>query len=256
MSTPKNIYRLFDLTVLGVVFYFLPSSSLLPLFRHRHDYQESSCTIVDGSPTAHQCELFNMEDDHATYKIGAAVEVYDQKIHPTLAFAAQINAIYNTTSSNTVSYDVRIGFGSNRIYKIIPHSSIRRMIPFESGANVMCDGGDDINTKLEACTVISHNAPTSIVLVSIKGEDLRMPVSRIRRRIAVSDDESSNKRKELIPVQSIVQVKQPGIHSYSAIVTGHWQYRSNQVRYHVINTITKSEVKNIQARYVQISSES
>ena len=121
-------------------------------------------------------------------KVDSTVEVYDPQIHPTHAFTAWITKINNSTSSLT--YDIKAGAQPDvTYYKKVHPSAIRRIgIPYSPNQKVLWNISPKLNKKLIPVTVINHHCRSVLwVRDESNGEDVRLPVTRIRREIIPGD---------------------------------------------------------------------
>mmetsp|Transcript_1800 Transcript_1800/g.3868 ORF Transcript_1800/g.3868 Transcript_1800/m.3868 type:complete len:208 (+) Transcript_1800:90-713(+) len=124
------------------------------------------------------------------FHAGDLVEVFEPRIHPSLAFSAQIVQVFKRVDGS-VKYIVKPGFGRPIDHQKFDPSRIRALGSFESNAEAMCNLGQELNSELTPCTVLEHIKSSNNYGVSFLKEDGAlthriMNVARIRR--VVLDD--------------------------------------------------------------------
>ena len=169
-----SLYWILDVAVIAIALSL--SCGSLPMTPPSHeecDVSPNHTPIQPNTPRA--------SNSVPAFQAGDFVEVYEPKVHPSLAFPAQIvHVFYN--SDGSFKYMVLPGFG--RAIPEIDPSSVRAFKQWENKAEVMCDNG---NFEIIPCTVLHHIPNSNTYTVSYRKDgQLRyktMPFFRIRRII-------------------------------------------------------------------------
>eukprot|EP00581_Thalassiosira_minuscula_P004395 CAMPEP_0183736518 /NCGR_PEP_ID=MMETSP0737-20130205/49486_1 /TAXON_ID=385413 /ORGANISM="Thalassiosira miniscula, Strain CCMP1093" /LENGTH=208 /DNA_ID=CAMNT_0025970537 /DNA_START=89 /DNA_END=715 /DNA_ORIENTATION=+ len=156
----------------------LPSDSIAPICDDDLNVNNETVSATPvNAPTANQPEP-------SIFHAGEIVEVYEPSIHPSLAFSAQIQHVFNR-ADGSVKYIVRPGFGRPIDHQKFDSASVQALGSWEIEDEAVCNLGDALNKELIPCRIaerMPHGKAFGVSLMK-DGVSSRMvlPISRIRR---------------------------------------------------------------------------